>query len=276
VGHGPFSSALSVPDFAATEAAGLEPVDIVQGFCVMQWTWRQAGLSYTGFPGVSAQPPRGTYSRQWNCPHGYVSAEHRRWGANMEQDALETGWMTGYTTARSRMLEEARQAGAHGVIGVIDSTRWMSELSLLEFHLLGTAVVVRDAPAPDAADPWSTYLAGQRLTKLLEAGWVPIGIVAARSSVYVYASCITEAQLQYASAYSYSGEVEQLSDARMAAVQIARAQVSHQLGRDELHGAAVHVSGGHTGVTCTMSGTRVRRWGPAEPLEPPVPTVTLR
>ena len=39
-----FSSGLTVPDFAACLDLGLQPVALVQGFCVMQWGWYGAGL----------------------------------------------------------------------------------------------------------------------------------------------------------------------------------------------------------------------------------------
>ena len=38
-----FSSGLSVPDFAACLDIGLQPVALVQGFCVMQWGWYGPG-----------------------------------------------------------------------------------------------------------------------------------------------------------------------------------------------------------------------------------------
>ena len=41
-----FSSGLSVPDFAACLELGLQPVSLVQGFCVMQWGWYGRGSSY--------------------------------------------------------------------------------------------------------------------------------------------------------------------------------------------------------------------------------------
>ena len=47
------------------------------------------------------------YSETWNCPHGFVSGEHRSWGQNYEQAWVEDAWTTGFTTAYDRMVEEA-------------------------------------------------------------------------------------------------------------------------------------------------------------------------
>jgi hypothetical protein len=184
------------------------------------------------------------------------------------------------------MLEEARGAGAHGVIGVTDVTRGLDDLGLVEFHLTGTAVRVRDAPPPTGT-PWSTYLSGQRFSKLIEAGWMPVSVIATLASVYIYESCVTEMQLSWGgvqgglsspwgATLTLDGEVEQLTEARQAALGIARDRVRHQLGRDELHGASVAMSAARSSVQCTMRGTRVRRFKPFDPVQLPVPTVRLR
>src|SRR5277367_2821371 len=82
-----FSSGLSVPDFAACLDLGLEPVALVQGFCVMQWGWYGPGAGYgRGLsPYMGGQQTPGAYSETYRCPHGFVSNEHRTWGQNIEQ-----------------------------------------------------------------------------------------------------------------------------------------------------------------------------------------------
>jgi len=69
LGHGAWSSALSVPDFASTLALGLEPVGFVQGYCVMQWSWYQQGTT-APFLGGYGQPVAnaGSYSEVYRCP----------------------------------------------------------------------------------------------------------------------------------------------------------------------------------------------------------------
>jgi hypothetical protein len=121
-----------------------------------------------------------------------VSAEHRTWGQNYEQTWVEAAWLQGFGSAYSRLMEEAKEVGAHGVIGVTDTSHNISDMNVAEFHILGTAVVVEGAPPPPHGEPWSTYLAGQRLAKLIEAGFMPISVVAAIASVRVWAYCMTE------------------------------------------------------------------------------------
>ncbi|HEX4434347.1 MAG TPA: hypothetical protein VH012_05930 [Acidimicrobiales bacterium] len=283
-----FSSGLSVPDFAACLELGLEPVALVQGFCVMQWGWYGPGSGGTmrGMnPYLGGQQTPGAYSETYRCPHGYVSAEHRSWGQNLEQPWVEDAWTHGYHTAYGRMLEEAGTLGAHGVIGVVDRVSNVADTGTTEFHFLGTAVTVEGGPPPAGGVPWSTYLAGQRLTKSIEAGFMPIAVVAALASVRVWAYCMTEYYMEGSLGgwgYSNMGPalVEQVSKAHMASRQLARKHVREQLVGDELHGATMEVvtrelSAGDEVIDTTLRGNRVRRFKDFDPVTLPRPTVRL-
>jgi len=283
LGGGPFTSGLSVPDFAACLQMGLEPVGYVQGFCVMQWGWYGMNSPYRQALGPYGGGSSG-YLENYQCPHGMVSAEHRAWGQNYEQTWIEQAWGQGFADASHRMIEEATAAGAHGIVGVVDSAERLADLGVLEFHLRGTAVRVLDGAPPPGGRPWTTYLAGQRLAKLIEAGYVPVSVAAAVSSVRVWAYCITEYQLG-GSAGTWGGgpgvsEVTQVASARMAARQIAREQVRSQLDGDALHGAQMIVSEDEVGegdqeIQCLLRGNRVRRFKDFDPVPVPRPTVRL-
>jgi hypothetical protein len=284
-----FSSGLTVPDFAACLELGLEPVALVQGFCVMRWGWYGPGSGY--MRGASPYSwgggqQAGGFSEVYTCPHGFVSNEHRTWGQNLEQPWVEKAWAEGYGSAYHRMLEEAASLGAHGVIGVADRVAHLADTGTTEFHFLGTAVRVEAGPAPvpgTTAGLWTTYLAGQRLTKSIEAGFMPVSVVATLSSVRVWAYCITEYLMEGTRSWggpTGSHEVEQVSRAHMAARQLARTHVRQQLGGDALTGAmlAVHrreLSQGDEVIECTLRGNRVRRFKDFDPVELPRPTVRL-
>ncbi len=280
-----FSSGLTVPDFAACLDLGLQPVALVQGFCVMQWGWYGAGSVYMRGMSPYAGGPEsaGAYSETYRCPHGYVSAEHRAWGQNIEQTWVETAWNQGYGSAFGRMLEEAQAQGAHGVIGVVDRVENVADTGTTEFHFLGTAVVVDGGPPPAGGVPWTTYLAGQRLTKSIEAGFMPVGVVASLASVRVWAYCITEYLMEGSMSWGAPTgphPVEQVSRAHMAARQLARKHVRQQLGGDALHGARIDVvtrelSQGDEVIDCTLRGNRMRRFKDFDPLVLPRPTVRL-
>jgi hypothetical protein len=285
---GAFSSGLTVPDFAACLELGLEPVALVQGFCVMQWGWYGPGSGY--MRGMSpyniASGGGGGYSETYRCPHGFVSAEHRTWGQNLEQPWVEEAWTQGYGTAYARMMEEATAHDAHGVIGVVDHVGNVADTGTTEFHFLGTAVTVDGGPPPASGVPWSTYLAGQRLTKSIEAGFMPVAVVASLASVRVWAYCMTEYLMegQVGMGWGYAGNqpqlVDQVSKAHMAVRQLARKHVRVQLAGDELHGATIDIatrelSQGDEVIDCTLRGNRVRRFKDFDPIEAPRPTVRL-
>ena len=99
-----------MPDFAACLDLGLQPVGLVQGFCVMRWGWYGAGSGYMrGLNPYALRQHRAAeaYAETYRCPHGYVSSEHRMWGQNVEQTWVEQAWSDGYGSAYGRMLEEA-------------------------------------------------------------------------------------------------------------------------------------------------------------------------
>ena len=279
-----FSSGLTVPDFAACLDLGLEPVGLVQGFCVMQWGWYGAGSGYMrGLNPYSFGPQNnGGYAETYRCPHGFVSNEHRMWGQNVEQTWVEQAWAQGYGAAYRRMLDEAMSLGAHGVIGVADRVSVLADTGTTEFHFLGTAIKVDGGPPPAGGVPWSTYLAGQRLTKSIEAGFMPVAVVATMASVRVWAYCMTEYLME---GRGWGGptspqEVEQVSKAHMAARQLARKHVRQQLSGDTLHGARIEVvsrelSAGDEVIDCTLRGNRIRRFKDFDVVPPPRPTVRL-
>jgi hypothetical protein len=282
-----FSSGLSVPDFAACLDLGLEPIALVQGFCVMQWGWYGGlgsgfGRTMSPYIGVGGAQTPGAYSEIYRCPHGYVSAEHRTWGQNLEQPWVEEAWSGGYTTAYARMLEEAQTHGAHGIVGVEDRVSNVADTGTTEFHFLGTAVTVEDGPPPASGVPWSTYLAGQRLIKSIEAGFMPVAVVASLASVRIWAYCMTEYLMEGSTGWGSAQPqlVDQVSKAHMAVRQLARKHVRQQLSGDQLHGARIDIvtrelSQGDEVIDCTLRGNRVRRFKDFDEIPLPTPTVRL-
>jgi hypothetical protein len=213
----PYSSTLSSAGYNAMLAAGLEPVGIVQGICVMRWNWYGQRSPYGGAtPSLSSSrrlkhryfEPTDGFSRSWRrtqspvyssktitnwaCQHSAKRAGAHEPGVNFEQNWVEDLWSEAFASARARMLDEARSLGAHGVVGVVDAITDPTR-GAKEFLLRGTAVRVREAPDP--LEIWSSYLAGERLVKLVEAGWSPVSVVAAMSSLRIWPACSTESQM---------------------------------------------------------------------------------
>lgn len=278
---GAFSSGLSVADFAACLEMGLEPVGLVQGFCAMQWNALGPTMGSFVQPFV---PGSAGYSETFRCPHGFVSNDHRVWGQNFEQTWFQNSWKNGFDLAHKRMIEETQEAGAHGVVGVVDAQQPMGDGGILEFHLSGTAVRVAGA-GPLTQIPFSTYLAGQRLAKVVEAGFAPVSVVASWGSVRMWPYCMTEYQLHGRGLSSFASsippsEVDQLVRAKTRSRYIAREAARRALHGDALHGTTVtssehEHSQGEVDFHTLLRGNRIRRFKDFEALPVPQPTVRL-
>jgi uncharacterized protein YbjQ (UPF0145 family) len=197
---------------------------------------------------------------------------------------VDDAWESGFSTALGRMIDEATGAGAHGVVGVVDTSAPMADTGVVEFKIQGTAVRVGDGPRPVDGRPWTTYLAGQRLAKLVEAGYAPVSIAASVTSVGVWANCITQYLTEGAGSL-YGGaaqgsEIVQTVKAQSAARQLVTERIRRQLGPDSLHGASLtttrrELGEGDSTTTCTLRGNRVRRFKDFDPMPAPRPTVRL-
>jgi hypothetical protein len=290
-----FTSALSVNEFAACAALGLEPLALVQGYAVLA----SSSPLYTG--GVSMIGQRFTptlnqvgpysfmnaqmrkmaaqgYWQRYRCPHVNqpVTGEHFTWGANAEQLLMHSAWKRGYGAAFSRMLEQAKAAGAHGVIGVRDDRHHFADSPAFEYRVLGTAVRVTGAPEPTTA-PWTTHLAGQRLVNLVAGGYIPIAAIVERTWVAVWPYCMTRfflegKVLQRDLMGEPVQEVDQVSDAKMKVVEIAMGHVRDQAQGDPVYGMNLDFGDEHLGTGAwitdvTVRASRLRRFDPdAQPL----------
>lgn len=278
-----WSSSLSTNDFAACVEAGYRPIGFVQGCAVISWGWGSSMTSPLGIgmSQMSSGMTRG-YSEQFMCPHGFVGGEHRIYGLNYEQDWAEDAWRAGFSSSFQRLVAEAAQLSAHGVIAITDRVVHDPNTGTYRFTIEGTAV--RVAGAPDTKALFTTFLAGQKLNKLLEAGYAPVTVVAEFVSVQVFASCVTEYLLHGRGAVGWGapvgGEVDQVSRAHEAARHIARERVRAQLGSDRLHAAHLDVreheiASAGPQIDVMLKGNRVRRFKAYEAFPAPRPVVRL-
>ena len=164
-------------------------MQFVQGYAVLAQTppLYSGGVTMTGqrfVPRAGTQGYMNTrmrnmaaqgYWKSYRCPHinQAITGEHLIWGANSEQLLMHAAWRRGYDAAFSRMVAQAKDAGAHGIVGVRDDRHDFAQTGTLEYRVIGTAVRVRGAPEPRGA-PWTTHLAGPPLVNLIEGGYVPI------------------------------------------------------------------------------------------------------
>jgi uncharacterized protein YbjQ (UPF0145 family) len=158
---GAFTSDLSVKGYALCDQLGLRPIHQVMGSSIYQVGYQ--GSTWPMMLGGTLLTELETLSQAWNEVRG---------------------------NALARMAKEARELGAHAVVGVqlrIGAHDWAE--GAIEYMVLGTAVHREGAKPTD--HPVLTELSVSDYAKLVQAGMEPAGI-AAWSSVFF-------------AAYSFSG-----------------------------------------------------------------------
>lgn len=161
-----FTSDLTVDEFALTRHAGFRPLSQVMGSSIYHVGWQSTPGSW-GMRGFNP------------------------FGVSQELTTVSAALNNARRLALQRLEEEARLAGADAVVGVHVSRAtydWGQEL--VEFNAVGTAVRLQGA-AP-AAHPSLTNLSGQDFWTLLQAGYWPLGVVAASTVYYVVAGWQTQ------------------------------------------------------------------------------------
>jgi uncharacterized protein YbjQ (UPF0145 family) len=151
---GPYLSDLSVTEFLTLARLGFVPRGLVIGVCVYDAGFEQ------GMTGVT-------------------------------QEVVQVGqaMRSARRLAVQRMREQARAAGAEGVVGVrleVEHHRWRGGHVVARFVALGTAIVFDPAYAPEGMEkarslmlsdgPFTSDLSGQDFVTLLRAGYRPVSL----------------------------------------------------------------------------------------------------
>ena len=111
-----------------------------------------------------------TGSAMYHVGQAYASSQ-----GDCEVDVLSKAYDAATDLAVSRMRQEARLIGAHGVVGVRLSVvrhEWADKT--VEVQVIGTAV---QGPGTAPSDPWMSDLSGQEWWALHRAGYEPAALV---------------------------------------------------------------------------------------------------
>ena len=141
-----WTSDLSVSEFALLDKAGFRPLEFVMGSSVYHIGWQQ-----------------------------------QNYRQSTELQVLSQAMYTARTNAMGRMLAEAHQVGADGVVGTRLTFRQHGvSPEHIEFIAVGTAVVSKERPGdlrrPDGL-PFSSHLNVQDFYTLLSTGHAPVEFV---------------------------------------------------------------------------------------------------
>jgi uncharacterized protein YbjQ (UPF0145 family) len=246
----PFTSGLSVNEFALLRSLGPEPLAQVMGASVVRVGWQYlpalAPGSRDAFP-----RRRGRFSGWQPAPKPgqtnsyllrYTEASVRQvraynWHAEVvcELDELTGAWNTVRRRALARLSQEAREVDADAVVGV-QLSRCDHNLGLRTIECVVTGTAIRD-PARQRADaqPLLTDLSVQDYWRLRRAGYEPLGLAAC--SAVVFASPSLGRRLARARTFHRNQEMTELG----AAFELGRRRVRRVLGEQvaALGGAAV-------------------------------------
>lgn len=275
-GPRPTTSALSVAEAAAVRRLGLVPNGFVLGTAVVQVV-STGGYGGAGFGPVVGPTgvTRMSGATSYPCAHmmGFAG-DH--WGFVAEDGGYAASVALGYDLATDRLRAEARQLGAHGVVGVeLVVGDLVGGVSTWTFRATGTAVSLPGAPP---VDPFVTNAPGQQVERLVALGLAPVALVTGVGACYVQPNCRTRGDL------TVPGPVDQLPHALSIAQHRARQRL-HQAATQHGGDGVVHTwwvdrrvpAWGEGWIQTTVAtGTVVRRVGDHRVPAAPRPVVPLR
>jgi len=239
------------------------------------WRYRAALGGSAGYAQYATAGATGLV-RTYPCPHPWTCGGSST-GYTWEQTAYQAGMREAKGLAMSRLVAEAGELQAHGVVGVRLQLRHLDDSRrAIEFTAVGTAIRRPDAPA--LATAFTSHLSGQELLILLEFGYVPCALVMGVGTVLVSPNCAARTRLTG----WWNVELDQYSDAAHECRRLANAGVVAE--------ASAARADGVVGVTVTfeieevgalrlfdlrVTGTAVRRFADPGPGVRPVALVPL-
>ncbi len=145
LGHGLFTSDLSVNEFLLVKEAGFHPLGFVMGSSIY-----------------------------------HIGIQTKRWGQSQELAKLTGALYNARELAMTRMEEEADRLGADGIVGVrldVNYYEWGSDAA--EFVAVGTAVKAESGASyrNKKGKPFTSDLSGQDFWTIMQTGHVPQGLV---------------------------------------------------------------------------------------------------
>jgi hypothetical protein len=270
-GRSPFTSGLSVNEFALLGRMGPQPLAQVMGASVVRTGWQY-------LPALDPAPvvvPRGWAGGFGPTSSGYqlnnaytepslAQVRSYKWHATVvcELDTLTDAWNLARRRALDRLTEEALQVGADAVVGV-HLHRSDHDLggATIEYTVTGTAIRVPGSNA--AAWPVLTDLSVQDYWRLHSAGCEPVGLLA--TTEVVFASPPYATRLRRARQATQNQELEELSRGFHAARDTIRGRLLGQVDDARAEGAvgvefAHRVHREKLAVASSLTGGMQRGW----------------
>jgi uncharacterized protein YbjQ (UPF0145 family) len=183
---GLFTSDLSVNEFLLVKEAGFDPRGLVFGSSIY-----------------------------------HIGLQRRSWAKSLELESLSQAMYTARELAMARMEAEADVLGADGIVGVrldVNFYEWGKHSA--EFIAIGTAVSSSDGTPwrTKHGKPFTSDLSGQDFWTLVQAGYMPLGLVMGTCVYHVAHRSAGAALLQAGSSQELTNFTQALYEARELAM----------------------------------------------------------
>lgn len=182
-----FTSNLSVKEFLLVKQAGFDPFGLVLGSSIY-----------------------------------HVGYDRSGWKDSAESTVLSQAMYQAREFAMTRMVEEAGELGADGIVAVhLDIGRFESEDQSAEFIAIGTAVKHREGELQRSPHlrPFTSGLSGQDFWTLLSSGYRPVGLVMGSCVYHVGQGGLMEGLRQVDENYEMANYTQALYSARELAME---------------------------------------------------------
>jgi uncharacterized protein YbjQ (UPF0145 family) len=242
---GLFTSDLSVNEFLLVKEAGFDPRGLVFGSSIY-----------------------------------HIGLQQRSWSKNRELESLSQAMYTAREYAMSRMEAEAEELRADGVVGVrldVNFYEWGKHSA--EFIAIGTAVCSSDGTSwrTKEGKPFTSDLSGQDFWTLVQAGYMPLGLVMGTCVYHVAHRSAAAALTQMGSSQELTNFTQALYEARELAMERMQEEAA-RLGAEGIVGVQLiersHFWGSHV-IEFLAIGTAVRPIRPDHRIAQPQMVLSL-
>jgi len=229
----PFTSGLSVNEFALLDRLGPQPLAQVMGASVVRTGWQylpalEPGVAVNTGSLYSSAAVGGSWNQSPYTEPSWSQVRSYQWRAEVvcELDELSDAWSMARRRALYRLREEAQQVGADSVVGVhLHRSDHDVGKGTIEYVVSGTAI--RRPNSAGASWPTLTDLSVQDYWRLLSAGHEPVGFVS--TTAVVFASPPRSTRVRRVRTTSQNQELEEISRAFHAARETVRARLRGQV-----------------------------------------------
>jgi uncharacterized protein YbjQ (UPF0145 family) len=151
----------------------------------------------------------------------HIGLQRRSWSKSQELESLSQAMYTARELAMARMEAEADVLGADGIVGVrldVNFYEWGKHSA--EFIAIGTAVSSADGTSwrTKHGKPFTSDLSGQDFWTLVQAGYMPLGLVMGTCVYHVAHRSAGAALLQRGSSQELTNFTQALYEARELAM----------------------------------------------------------